>query len=186
MPNEVIEVKDKNELYSLFPKNGVGAELGVCQGDNAVMLYKHTQPSSLYLVDIWIKDELTYKNCPPHLYYDDWMQMVSEKLPHPNVHLVRQDTLKWLDSLPDNFLDWVYIDSFHQYHHVNEEYKRAIKKVKRGGVISGHDFFCHPKAWRTGVIRAVLNQVNDHKLIMTHITCESEMPSTLCINTKNQ
>lgn len=181
--NEIIELKIKPELYKLFPKNGVGAELGVCQGDNAVMLYKHTQPSSLYLVDIWIKDESTYKNCPPHLHYDDWMQMVSKKLPHPNVHLIRQDTLKWLDSLPDNFLDWIYIDSLHDYDHVNKEYSLSIKKVKKGGIIAGHDFVCHPP-WKTGVIRAVLNQVQNNNLLLTHITSESQFISIMGINLK--
>ena len=102
--NKIIEISNKIELYSLFPKNGVGAELGVCQGDNAILLYNYTQPSSLYLIDIWIKNEETYKHCPSHLHYDDWMDIVAKKLPHSNVHLVRQDTIKWLDSIPDDFL----------------------------------------------------------------------------------
>lgn len=52
--NEIIEVYSQKELYSLFLKNGVGAELGVCQGYNAVSLY--TNPSHLYLIDLWVRD----------------------------------------------------------------------------------------------------------------------------------
>lgn len=182
--NEVTEIKDKVELYNLFPKNAVGAELGVCQGDNAVMLWNITKPSTLYLVDTWVKVESSYQNCPPHLYYDDWREMVRNKLPNPNVHLIRSDTIEWLKSIPDNSLDWVYIDSLHQYFHVNIEYELAVQKVKKGGVIAGHDFYCHPIAWKTGIIRAVLNQVQKRNLLITHITCESELPSTMGINIK--
>lgn len=182
--SEIIEIYDKKELYSLFPKNSVGAELGVCQGDNAILLYNYTQPSSLYLIDIWIKNEATYQYCPPHLYFDDWMDMVRNKLPYSNVHLVKQDTIKWLESIPDDFLDWIYIDSSHAYNHVNSEYSLAIKKVKKGGIISGHDFYCHPKAWKTGVVRAVLNQVQNNNLLLTHITSEHEMVSVMGVNIK--
>lgn len=182
---EIIEVANKRELYQLFPKNGIGAELGTCQGDNALMLYRNTQPKELYLIDIWERNEATYQHHPPELVYDDWREMVRNKLPHPNVHLVKQDTLSWLDSIPDNFLDWVYIDSLHQYHHVNQEYIRAINKVKKGGIISGHDFYCHPTAWKTGVIRAVLNQVQNNNLIITHISADGPSASTLGINTKS-
>ena len=183
---EIIEVKNKTELYNAFPKNGIGAELGVCQGDNAVMLWNITKPSSLYLVDLWIKEESSYQNCPPHLYYDNWMDMVRNKLPYDNVYLVRKNSVEWLDSIPDNFLDWIYIDSLHQYFHVNAEYIRAIKKVKRGGVIACHDFVCHPQAWKTGIIRAVLNQVQSGNLLITHLTSESEFISTMGINIKKE
>jgi len=182
---EIIEVKTKKELYELFPKNAVGAELGTCQGDNAVMLYNNTQPKELYLIDIWEKDENSYKYHLPEMRYDDWRQVVRDKLPHPNVHLIQQDTLAWLDSIPDDFLDWVYIDSLHQYHHVNQEYMKCINKVKRGGVISGHDFYCHPTAWKTGVIRAVLNQVQNKNIVITHISSDGPCASTLAINIKS-
>lgn len=181
--NEIIELKIKPELYKLFPKDGVGAELGVCQGDNAVMLHKLTQPSHLYLVDIWEKDEDTYKNCPPHLYYDDWFDLVKKKLPYNNVTLIKQDSIVWLESIPDNFLDWIYIDSLHDYNHVNKEYNLSIKKVKKGGIIAGHDFVCHPP-WKTGVIRAVLNQVQNNNLLLTHMTSESQFISIMGINIK--
>lgn len=181
---EIVEVHSKIDLYKLFPKGGIGAELGTCQGDNAVSLYNITKPKELYLVDIWERNDLTYKCHPPELVYDDWRQMVRNKLPHQDVYLVKQDSVKWLDSIPDDFLDWVYIDSLHQYHHVNQEYSKAIKKVKRGGIISGHDFYCHPRAWKTGVIRAVLNQVQNNNLKITHISSEGENASVMGINVR--
>lgn len=181
---EVIEVKHRNDLYDLFPKNSVGAELGVCKGANAIELWKKTKPKRLYLVDLWQRDELTYKYHPPDLYYDDWQEEVNTKLPYPEVITVKQNSIQWLDSLPDNFLDWIYLDSSHIYHYVKIEYEKAVLKVKSGGVISGHDFYCHPNAWKTGVIRAVLNQVQDNKLKITHISCEKQTSSILAINIK--
>lgn len=181
---EIIEVKHRNNLYNLFPKNGIGAELGVCKGDNAVELWKRTHPTKLFLVDIWVRDEISYKHHNPNLYYDDWRNIVKEKLPHPEVELIQQNSINWLDSIPDNYLDWIYIDSLHAYHHVKIEYAKAINKVKMGGIISGHDFYCHPQAWKTGVIRAILDQVQSNRMKITHISCEHQTSSILAINTK--
>lgn len=181
---EIIEVKHRHNLYELFPKNGIGAELGVCKGLNAAHLWNKTLPKELFLVDIWLRDELTYLYHPPELFYDDWEILVRERLPYEEIKLVKQDSIMWLDSIPDNYLDWIYIDSIHTYDHVKVEYEKAILKVKPGGIISGHDFYCHPQAWKTGVIRAVLNQVQNNNLKITHISCEKETASIMAINTK--
>ena len=43
----------REELYLSIPKGGVGAELGVCKGSNAAILFQYTKPTKMYLVDIW-------------------------------------------------------------------------------------------------------------------------------------
>jgi len=136
-----------------------------------------------YIVDIWERDDLTYKYHTSELYYDDWQDSVREKLPPPHVYLVKQDTVQWLESIPDNFLEWIYIDSDHNYSQVNKEHSLAAQKIKRGGVISSHYFYIHKNSWKTGVVRAVLNQINNHNMILTHIT-NQKFGSILCRNTK--
>lgn len=181
---EIIEVKNRCDLYDLFPKNGIGAELGVCKGSNAVELWNRTNPRKLFLVDLWVRDEISYKYHLPHMHYDDWRSLVKEKLPYDEIEMIQQNSLTWLDSLPDNYLDWIYIDTLHHYEHVKLEYAKAIDKVKINGIISGHDFYCHPTAWKTGVIRAVLNQVQYNKMKITHISADGPTSSIMAVNVK--
>lgn len=53
--------------------------------------------------------------------------------------------------LPDEVLDMVYIDAGHTYECVANDLKAWIPKVKKGGIIAGHDYL----ATEYGVRRAV-------------------------------
>ena len=41
---------------------------------------------------------------------------------------------------PDDYLDWVYIDASHRYEDVREDIAVWHRKVKPGGILSGHDY----------------------------------------------
>lgn len=166
-------------LYEFLPKNAIGAELGVCKGDNAQQLYKITKPQKLYLVDIWIKDETTYKYHPPELYYDDWYELVKSKFPYDNVKVLKMNTLDFLESLEDESLDWVYLDSDHMYSHFSKEIALSIKKVKKGGCVAGHDFVVN-SPWNSSVIRGVIEHIQTGELTMTHIS-PWQFASYLCV-----
>ena len=44
-------------------------------------------------------------------------------------------------DFPDRSLDFVYIDANHDVRHVIEDIEEWSKKIKKGGIISGHDYF---------------------------------------------
>ena len=50
-----------------------------------------------------------------------------------------------ITSFPDNYFDFVYIDGDHSYEGSKSDLKNYYPKVKRGGVISGHDYCCNYK-----------------------------------------
>ena len=52
----------------------------------------------------------------------------------------------------DLSLDWVYIDADHRYEAVRRDILAWLPKVKKGGVIAGHDYAAYPTF---GVIEAV-------------------------------
>ena len=66
-------------------------------------------------------------------------------------------SLEQLNKFNDNYFDWVYIDTVHDYKTTIQELSLAAKKVKKGGIIAGHDY-CQGNmitGWSYGVVQAV-------------------------------
>jgi hypothetical protein len=179
----VVSVDTRSTLYARFPKNGVGAEIGVCRGLNAAMLYMSARPKKLHLVDIWDRDILTEIHHPKELHYNDWesdvRSLFNEEIKLGFVEIHRQTGVLFLTSCEDKSLDWVYLDSDHSYENISKELYLAISKVKTGGIIGGHDFMVHEGAWGSGVVRAVIDEIQKGRIHMQFITDE-RFPSYLC------
>ena len=58
----------------------------------------------------------------------------------PNCELVRKTSMEAVKDFEDKSLDFVYIDGHHGFKYVTEDIFEWTKKVKIGGVISGHDY----------------------------------------------
>jgi predicted O-methyltransferase YrrM len=57
-------------------------------------------------------------------------------------------------TIPDGFADAIYIDSDHHYEFTRDEIARWLPKIRKGGIIAGHDYIERPE-FGFGVIRAV-------------------------------
>jgi hypothetical protein len=57
-----------------------------------------------------------------------------------------------VENIPDNSLDFIYIDGDHRYEVVKKELELYCDKVKSNGIIAGHDF----NSANLGVVKAVL------------------------------
>ena len=55
--------------------------------------------------------------------------------------ILRKTSLEALADIPNNSLDFVYIDGNHDFRYVADDLYEWTKKVRPGGVISGHDYF---------------------------------------------
>lgn len=134
----------RERMYSAFPKHAIGAEIGVFEGKNALNLHKITQPDYFYLVDIW----------PQQKALDNTKSRFKNK---PNVFLIQEDSRDFLFSIDNNYFDWVYLDSSHEYQQTYQELKLLNFKVKPDGIIAGHDYCSGNIANGTkyGVIEAV-------------------------------
>jgi predicted O-methyltransferase YrrM len=63
-----------------------------------------------------------------------------ERLTPFNCHVIRaysMDAVRWFD---DESLDFVYIDANHAYEPFCEDLEAWDKKVRKGGIVSGHDW----------------------------------------------
>jgi len=65
--------------------------------------------------------------------------------------------------IPDNSLDFIFIDANHIYEYVKQDIIDYIPKVKIGGLIGGHDY--NPKRFK-GVVNAVHELFNDDDIMI--------------------
>lgn len=161
-------------LYHLFAELGynVGAEVGVQRGRNAKDMFDIIPDLHLYLID-------PYRNHP--FGYRKW-----EDKHHAKFLKMTQDRLKnnWVikqivdysenahKEIPDNSLDFVYIDGDHSYTFVMLDILFYLRKVKRGGIIAGHDYYySHPRQANIAKVTAAIDDYTKrHKIRPFFIT----------------
>jgi len=157
----------RKEMFGdLLPKQAVGAELGVQFGINAKDLIRITNPTKLYLCDAWEVQDGSYEAA----------QKIVVKY-GPNIEMIKAWDQDWIPTLEDRSLDWVYVDTLHNYPHTKLELSLLKEKVKVDGIIAGHDFICfanhmcpHANSWEGGVMLAVLETVSEGWLEIVALT----------------
>ena len=146
-------LKTRIDFFKAHP-GLVMAELGVYRGEFSRELLT-CKPKFLYLVDIWTgvttsADRDGKNNSVDWDIFKTYVKLCHEFVNDP-VMVIRGSSANFLESMPDNSLDCVYIDSDHSYFTVHQELELSIAKVKPGGWITGHDYV----DLAPGVIRAV-------------------------------
>ena len=159
---------NREELLDKIPKNSILAEIGVDEGDFSERLYKKCDPEYLYLIDLWSSKRYGEKkfNIVKNRFYD--------QLKKDEVKIFREDSINVVSNFNDNFFDWIYIDTDHSF---NTTYKELItwkSKVKRNGIISGHDYMMGnwKKTYRYGVIEAVHKFCVEYSWEMVFLTID--------------
>lgn len=116
------------KFISRFPHK-YGAELGVLQGKLSVALLKELQGlEKLYCVDHWHNDDSMIKYLETTKNYQN------------RIETIRMSTREAHVSVPNNSLDFVFVDASHVYRNVITDIVCWMPKLKVGGVMSGHDY----------------------------------------------
>lgn len=132
----------RNDLACLFAELGYtrGVEIGTEQGIYAEILCKANPGLKLACVDAWA----AYKGYRDHVSQDklDGFYLATEaKLSRYDVEMVRMFSRDALGLFDDNSLDFVYIDANHELPFVIFDIIEWSKKVRPGGIVSGHDYY---------------------------------------------
>lgn len=118
----------------------VGAEIGVARGEYSEALMKANPTQTLYGVDPYT----TYKEYKDYALNSTMLKLrdeAHERLKeYPNYVWVEKFSMDAVKDFEDESLDWVYIDANHDGPHVTEDVREWAKKVRKGGVVSGHDY----------------------------------------------
>ncbi|MFH1563852.1 MAG: class I SAM-dependent methyltransferase [Nitrospirota bacterium] len=133
------------ELPKLFRKLGfkIGAEIGVATGRYSKVLCQYIQGLKLYCVDPWIPyDGYVESN---YVAGEETLNTLYEKskerLAPYNCEFIRALSMDAVKNFKDNSLDFVFIDANHSFEYVIEDIAHWGKKVRVGGIVSGHDFW---------------------------------------------
>ena len=145
-------MKNRIELVKYFAELGFtnGAEIGVLDGRFSEILCKTIPNLKLIAVDSWSNKKVypTFK-------------IAQERLAPYDVTIIHDTSVNAAIWVKDESLDFVFIDANHLYDFVAEDIKVWTPKVKKGGIVSGHDYY-ESKTGNLGVILAVNEYVKEH------------------------
>jgi predicted O-methyltransferase YrrM len=128
-------------LAKLFADMGfkVGAEIGTEKGSYAETLLKTIPGLKLYCVDSWVSYE-TYREHYPQAQQDGFYEMTKKRLAPYNAEIIRAYSMDAVKQFADESLDFVFIDGNHDFRHATDDIDEWSKKVRKGGIVSGHDY----------------------------------------------
>ena len=127
-----------------------GAEIGVCHGRYSEILCRTNSKLKLLAVDDWRRNRT-------HRSY----AIAYRRLQHLNVTIDRRSSMDAVGDVADASLDFVFIDADHKYTSVCDDIREWSKKVRIGGIVSGHDYY-ETRGQNMGVINAVDEYVAEH------------------------
>jgi len=145
IPNMVRE-----DLAKLFAELNfkIGVEVGVDKGDYSEILCKANPQAKIYGVDPY--ERVAYEpNIKPHEagiwetqegFDDNYQNAVKKLSPCKNYTLIKKYSSEALNDFEDKSLDFVYIDANHDFPNFIYDLHSWLKKVKMGGIMSGHDY----------------------------------------------
>lgn len=130
-------------LPELFTEFGykVGAEIGVEFGRFSKCLVSRTPNLKLYAIDPWVAYANQFLRDDPEKIYN----LAVDRLKPYNCEIVRKFSMDAVKDFEDESLDFVYIDGNHDFEHTTEDVSAWYKKVKRGGILAGHDYAVNKK-----------------------------------------
>ena len=158
--------RTRQQLLANLPQGSRGAELGVFRGEFSRDMLRVVNPAELYLVDLF-DGPVTSGDCDGRNLQTVDMSTMPEELSvlGPRVYVKRSSSTAFLTNIIDskNLLDWVYIDTSHDYETTVAELALARRAVhKSGGIIAGHDY---SRAF-PGVLQAVTEFAIKHELVV--------------------
>ncbi len=156
-----------------------GAEIGVFNGVLSNYLFRAHPKLHLTMVDAWTvieKDSDAGKAGDQlvHIHPTSWVNVCGLAYQNTNFAanrrtIIREDSVVAAEQVPDESLDFVFIDADHSYYGVTRDLKAWVPKVKIDGFVSGHDFE-DPLYPRWGTKRA-LTDFNIGKVIVGDDGC---------------
>src|SRR4030042_2379122 len=132
----------------------LGAEIGVAGGRFSKFLCVYNPNLKIYAIDAWqIYEGYKYNESQEkmeRLYLE-----AKNRLAPYNCQIVRDWSMEAVKRFADESLDFVFIDANHDYKYVKEDIREWAKKVRKGGIISGHDYIDNYGKILYGVKKAV-------------------------------
>lgn len=135
-----ISISRFTDIPKLFSELGfrVGAEIGVQEGSYSKVLLQNISGLKLFGVDLWelypgYRDFRQYE-------IEKSYQTTKENIKGYDCVLIKDWSHKAVEQFEDESLDFVFIDGNHAYEYVVQDIALWSKKVRKGGIVYGHDY----------------------------------------------
>lgn len=157
--------RDSNQLNELkkftkyIKKDSIMCEIGCYSGESSNVFLSSGKIKKFYAIDPWLSgyddnDSASFSN----------MELVEKKFDDTvkrfnNVIKLKMTMKEAFDLIPD--MDIIYIDGNHKYEFVLNDIILSLRKIKQGGIISGHDY---KSKKHTGVTKAIIEILGEPDL----------------------
>jgi len=145
---KVFYIRNRSEFPYILNSKGLlneGVEIGVWKGEFSEFLLSHWKGKKLYSVDPWrsfadnsYKDQMNIAQLEFDKIHDGVKTLLAPF--GSRSEMVRDLSSSAASKFKDGQLDFVYIDAQHHYEAVKEDIQLWYPKVKKGGIVAGHDY----------------------------------------------
>lgn len=155
----VIPGMKRADLAKLFGEINfkIGAEIGVLSGEYSEVLCRLNPKAKIYSIDSWISysefPDFTKKNVLSNCYNTAVKTLGKYK----NSNIIKKTSMDAIRDFADESLDFVYIDANHTFEYVFKDVTKWSKKVRKGGIVAGHDFEEHIAKKAFGEVKQALD-----------------------------
>jgi len=156
-------IASRESLYEKFNKMGfkIGCEIGVHIGNNALSIFQRIPGVKLYLVEPYSDHSCSIEPWDKYREHTGSSHENAKKIAHKKLvgyncewlEMFSEDAVKLIE---DNSLDFAHIDGEHTYDFIMLDTILWTRKVKVGGIVSGHDYD------KPNVERAIKNYTEAH------------------------
>lgn len=184
----------REALLEHLPKNAVVAEIGVAEGEFSCRILAMAQPKELHLIDPWafqnrsdyIADHNNVAQAEQNERFHAIQQKFFREIAQGKVVLHRGFSQEVAANFKPATFDWIYVDGMHTFEAVRDDLALYLSKMKKGGLILGHDYAEHLNSQQMsfGVVPAVDEFVRNSGWEFTLLTLEP-YPTYLLSETKN-
>ena len=152
------------DMVNTFPTGSVFVEVGSWKGRSAAYMCVEIANSNK-LIDFYCIDSWPYCDDDGIEVYDKFLNNLK-----PVEQYFKSFKLNSVDAasmFEDNSIDFVFIDAGHDYDSVRADILAWYPKVKKGGIIAGHDYFLNHPVLKD--VYTVVNELfpNNHSRIET-------------------
>ncbi len=165
--NQIMEIPNvtRDDLAALLPELDfkIGVEVGVASGQYSKVISDCNPQMKLYGIDPWASysDYKDYVKKETFTYLEEEARKRLSR--RSNYEFIKEYSVEAMKRFEDNSIDFCYIDANHEDPYITIDIEGWYKKVKSGGIVSGHDF-TKPKHANYNVISAVMGFVERNKI----------------------
>lgn len=121
----------REQMLHALPKESTIAEVGTQYGEFAEKIILATHPKKFHVIDL----DLSLLNAS--------MQerpAIKAGVENGSIELHKGDSSAVIETFPDNYFDWIYIDGDHSYEGVKKDIDKSHSKVKENGLLVFNDY----------------------------------------------